>query len=68
MPDSLGRSAGQPSGPAPAGVNSRAAYRNNNPDPTNSATKNPFRIKIPKTPGGLPEPNPKISAIAATNA
>ena len=47
--------AGQPScpasGPAPAGGCSRAAYRNNNADPTNSAAKNPFRIKVPKTPG-----------------
>ena len=60
--------AGQPSCPAPAGVCSLPAYRNNNADATNSETKNPFRIKIPRTPGGLPEPNPKISAITATNA
>src|SRR5918998_5196896 len=65
--------AGQPScpasGPAPAGVRSRPAYRNNNADPTNSAAKNPLRIKVPKTPGGLHgEPNPMISAITATNA
>jgi len=58
----------QPSCPAPAGVCSLPAYRNNNADPTNSETKNPFRIKIPRTPGGLHEPNPKISAIKATNA
>ena len=59
--------AGQPSGPAPAGVCSRAAYRNNNADPTNSATKNPFRAKI--STGGLHgEPNPNISAITATAA
>ncbi len=32
-------------------------------------TKNPFRIKAPKTPGGLPgEPNVMISAITETNA
>jgi hypothetical protein len=53
---------------APTGVCSRTAYRNNNADPTNSPTKNPFRIKIPKTPGGFPEPNPKLSAITATDA
>ena len=45
------RRTGQPSGPAPAGVCSRAAYRNNNADPINRATKNPFRTKISS--GGL---------------
>ena len=59
--------AGQPSCPVPAGVCSRTAYRNNNADPTNSATKNPFRAKI--STGGLHgEPNPANSAIMATNA
>jgi hypothetical protein len=59
--------AGQPSGPAPAGGCSRAAYRNNNADPTNSEMKNPFRAKI--STGGLHgRPNPKISTITATNA
>ena len=67
MEQALGIPAGQPSGPAPAGVRSRAAYRNNNADPINSATKNPLRAKISS--GGLPvEPNPKISTITATNA
>jgi hypothetical protein len=42
--------AGHPSGPAPAGVSSRAADRNNKADPTNSTTKNPFRVKTPSTP------------------
>ena len=33
------------------------AFRNNHADPTNSETKNTYRIKMPRTPGGLPEPN-----------
>jgi hypothetical protein len=59
--------AGQPSGPTAAGVSSRAADRNNNADPTNSVTKNPFRARI--CPGVFHgEPNSKISAITAINA
>jgi hypothetical protein len=59
--------AGQPSGPAPAAVRSRPACRNNNADPTNNATKSPL---TPRISTGLlcSEPNPKNSAITATDA
>ena len=66
--DSTARRAGQPSGPAPAGVCSRAAFRNSRADPRNSATKNPLNIKISPTELYGAWCIPPISAITATSA
>ena len=60
--------AGQPFSSAPAGGWTRAAFRNSRDDMSHRAAKNPFRIKMSNGQIGPVEPNPAISAIAATNA
>src|SRR5687768_9335779 len=55
-------------GAAPAGVCSRAAFRNSQADMSQSAAKNPVRNKMSHGQLDPVEPDPAIRAITATNA